>query len=200
MFLLSLDLVPTYLPSILDDCIIGRSSSFHFYSCEDSRRTSPSLENFDSQFQWMALRKYDRKYSKFSQTKQNLRGSMLNRIRVHATMYGQAKVSQVLKKNHQISHSYEGLGRCCLDNDPSNSSQTALPWMSYADDSYRFKLLLTPQMAVAVSDGGGFSDGGGGGGFEPLTATIRGLDRRILVFLFAPQRRTIVEKVPISLH
>ena len=61
-----------------------------------------SLENLDSQFQWMAFRNMIESIPNFNQAE--LESVILwNRILVYATMYGQAKkVSQVLK-NHQIS-------------------------------------------------------------------------------------------------
>ena len=69
-----------------------------------------SLENLDSQFQWMAFRNMIESIPNFNQAE--LESVVLwNRILVYATLYGQAKkVSQVLQ-SHQISVPYAQLLR-----------------------------------------------------------------------------------------
>ena len=124
-----------------------------------------SLENLDSQFQWMAFRNMIESIPNFNQAE--LESVVLwNRILVYATMYGQAKkVSQVLK-NHQISLPYEDWDAVVWITTSSNSFLDGSTLMSYADDSYSVSSFSTNSSDGSGGfDGGGFSDGGGGGGF-----------------------------------
>lgn len=124
-----------------------------------------SLENLDSQFQWMAFRNMIESIPNFNQAE--LESVILwNRILVYATMYGQAKkVSQVLK-NHQISLPYENWDAVVWITTSSNSFLDGSILMSYADDSYSVSSFSTNSSDGSGGfDGGGFSDGGGGGGF-----------------------------------
>ena len=124
-----------------------------------------SLENLDSQFQWMAFRNMIESIPNFNQAE--LESVVLwNRILVYATMYGQAKkVSQVLK-NHQISLPYENWDTVVWLTTSSNSFLDGSTLMSYADDSYSVSSFSTNSSDGSGGfDGGGFSDGGGGGGF-----------------------------------
>ena len=124
-----------------------------------------SLENLDSQFQWMAFRNMIESIPNFNQAE--LESVILwNRILVYATMYGQAKkVSQVLK-NHQISLPYENWDAVVWITTSSNSFLDGSTLMSYADDSYSVSSFSTNSSDGSGGfDGGGFSDGGGGGGF-----------------------------------
>ena len=124
-----------------------------------------SLENLDSQFQWMAFRNMIESIPNFNQAE--LESVILwNRILVYATMYGQAKkVSQVLK-NHQISLPYENWDTVVWLTTSSNSFLDGSTLMSYADDSYSVSSFSTNSSDGSGGfDGGGFSDGGGGGGF-----------------------------------
>ena len=124
-----------------------------------------SLENLDSQFQWMAFRNMIESIPNFNQAE--LESVILwNRILVYATMYGQAKkVSQVLK-NHQISLPYENWDAVVWLTTSSNSFLDGSTLMSYADDSYSVSSFSTNSSDGSGGfDGGGFSDGGGGGGF-----------------------------------
>ena len=124
-----------------------------------------SLENLDSQFQWMAFRNMIESIPNFNQAE--LESVVLwNRILVYATMYGQAKkVSQVLK-NHQISLPYENWDAVVWITTSSNSFLDGSTLMSYADDSYSVSSFSTNSSDGSGGfDGGGFSDGGGGGGF-----------------------------------
>lgn len=124
-----------------------------------------SLENLDSQFQWMAFRNMIESIPNFNQAE--LESVILwNRILVYATMYGQAKkVSQVLK-NHQISLPYEDWDAVVWITTSSNSFLDGSTLMSYADDSYSVSSFSTNSSDGSGGfDGGGFSDGGGGGGF-----------------------------------
>ena len=124
-----------------------------------------SLENLDSQFQWMAFRNMIESIPNFNQAE--LESVILwNRILVYATMYGQAKkVSQVLK-NHQISLPYENWDAVVWITTSSNSFLDGSTLMSYADDSYSVSSFSTNSSdGCGGFDGGGFSDGGGGGGF-----------------------------------
>ena len=124
-----------------------------------------SLENLDSQFEWMAFRNMIESIPNFNQAE--LESVILwNRILVYATMYGQAKkVSQVLK-NHQISLPYENWDTVVWLTTSSNSFLDGSTLMSYADDSYSVSSFSTNSSDGSGGfDGGGFSDGGGGGGF-----------------------------------
>ena len=124
-----------------------------------------SLENLDSQFQWMAFRNMIESIPNFNQAE--LESVILwNRILVYATMYGQAKkVSQVLQ-NHQISLPYENWDAVVWITTSSNSFLDGSTLMSYADDSYSVSSFSTNSSDGSGGfDGGGFSDGGGGGGF-----------------------------------
>ena len=124
-----------------------------------------SLENLDTQFQWMAFRNMIESIPNFNQAE--LESVVLwNRILVYATMYGQAKkVSQVLK-NHQISLPYENWDAVVWITTSSNSFLDGSTLMSYADDSYSVSSFSTSSSDGSGGfDGGGFSDGGGGGGF-----------------------------------
>ena len=124
-----------------------------------------SLENLDSQFEWMAFRNMIESIPNFNQAE--LESVVLwNRILVYATMYGQAKkVSQVLK-NHQISLPYEDWDAVVWITTSSNSFLDGSTLMSYADDSYSVSSFSTNSSDGSGGfDGGGFSDGGGGGGF-----------------------------------
>ena len=124
-----------------------------------------SLENLDSQFQWMAFRNMIESIPNFNQAE--LESVVLwNRILVYATMYGQAKkVSQVLK-NQQISLPYEDWDAVVWITTSSNSFLDGSTLMSYADDSYSVSSFSTNSSDGSGGfDGGGFSDGGGGGGF-----------------------------------
>ena len=124
-----------------------------------------SLENLDSQFQWMAFRNMIESIPNFNQAE--LESVILwNRILVYATMYGQAKkVSQVLK-NHQISLPYEDWDAVVWITTSSNPFLDGSTLMSYADDSYSVSSFSTNSSDGSGGfDGGGFSDGGGGGGF-----------------------------------
>ena len=124
-----------------------------------------SLENLDSQFEWMAFRNMIESIPNFNQAE--LESVVLwNRILVYATMYGQAKkVSQVLK-NHQISLPYENWDNVVWLTTSSNSFLDGSTLMSYADDSYSVSSFSTNSSDGSGGfDGGGFSDGGGGGGF-----------------------------------
>ena len=124
-----------------------------------------SLENLDSQFQWMAFRNMIESIPNFNQAE--LESVVLwNRILVYATMYGQAKkVSQVLQ-NHQISLPYENWDTVVWLTTSSNSFLDGSTLISYADDSYSVSSFSTNSSDGSGGfDGGGFSDGGGGGGF-----------------------------------
>ena len=123
-----------------------------------------SLENLDSQFQWMAFRNMIESIPNFNQAE--LESVVLwNRILVYATMYGQAKkVSQVLK-NHQISLPYEDWDAVVWLTTSPNTFLDGSTLMSYADDSYSVSSFSTNSSDGSGGfDGGGFSDGGGGGG------------------------------------
>ena len=124
-----------------------------------------SLENLDSQFQWIAFRNMIESIPNFNQAE--LESIVLwNRILVYATMYGQAKkVSQVLQ-NYQIPLPYEDWDALVWLTSSPNSFLDGSTLMSYAADSYsvsNFSIISSD--GSGGFDGGGFSDGGGGGGF-----------------------------------
>ena len=124
-----------------------------------------SLENLDSQFEWMAFRNMIESIPNFNQAE--LESVVLwNRILVYATMYGQAKkVSQVLQ-NHQISVPYEDWDTVLWLTSSPNTYLDGSTLMSYADDSYSVSSFsINSSDGSGGFDGGGFSDGGGGGGF-----------------------------------
>ena len=124
-----------------------------------------SLENLDSQFQWMAFRNMIESIPNFNQAE--LESVILwNRILVYATMYGQAKkVSQVLQ-NHQISLPYEDWDTVLWLTTSPNTFLDGSTLMNYADDSYSVSSFsINSSDGSGGFDGGGFSDGGGGGGF-----------------------------------
>ena len=124
-----------------------------------------SLENLDSQFQWIAFRNMIESIPNFNQAE--LESIVLwNRILVYATMYGQAKkVSQVLQ-NYQISLPYENWDTVVWLTTSSNSFLDGSTLMSYAADSYSVSnFSINSSDGSGGFDGGGFSDGGGGGGF-----------------------------------
>ena len=124
-----------------------------------------SLENLDSQFQWMAFRNMIESIPNFNQAE--LESVILwNRILVYATMYGQAKkVSQVLQ-NHQISVPYEDWDTVLWLTSSPNTFLDGSTLMSYAADSYSVSSFsINSSDGSGGFDGGGFSDGGGGGGF-----------------------------------
>ena len=124
-----------------------------------------SLENLDSQFQWMAFRNMIESIPNFNQAE--LESVVLwNRILVYATMYGQAKkVSQVLQ-NHQIPLPYEDWDALVWLTSSPNSFLDGSTLMSYAADSYSVSnFSINSSDGSGGFDGGGFSDGGGGGGF-----------------------------------
>ena len=124
-----------------------------------------SLENLDSQFQWMAFRNMIESIPNFNQAE--LESVVLwNRILVYATMYGQAKkVSQVLQ-NHQIPLPYEDWDALVWLTSSPNSFLDGSTLMSYAADSYSVSnFTINSSDGSGGFDGGGFSDGGGGGGF-----------------------------------
>ena len=124
-----------------------------------------SLENLDSQFQWMAFRNMIESIPNFNQAE--LESVILwNRILVYATLYGQAKkVSQVLK-NHQISLPYEDWDTVLWLTTSPNTFLDGSTLMNYADDSYSVSSFsINSSDGSGGFDGGGFSDGGGGGGF-----------------------------------
>ena len=112
-----------------------------------------SLENLDSQFEWMAFRNMIESIPNFNQAE--LESVVLwNRILVYATMYGQAKkVSQVLQ-NHQISVPYEDWDTVLWLTSSPNTYLDGSTLMSYADDSYSVS-------SFSINS----SDGSGGGGF-----------------------------------
>ena len=124
-----------------------------------------SLENLDSQFQWMAFRNMIESIPNFNQAE--LESVILwNRILVYATMYGQAKkVSQVLQ-NHQIPLPYEDWDTVLWLTTSPNTFLDGSTLMNYADDSYSVSSFsINSSDGSGGFDGGGFSDGGGGGGF-----------------------------------
>ena len=124
-----------------------------------------SLENLDSQFQWMAFRNMIESIPNFNQAE--LESVVLwNRILVYATLYGQAKkVTQVLQ-NHQISLPYEDWDTVLWLTSSPNTYLDGSTLMSYADDSYSVSSFsINSSDGSGGFDGGGFSDGGGGGGF-----------------------------------
>jgi len=124
-----------------------------------------SLENFDSQFQWMAFRNMIESIPNFNQAE--LESVVLwNRILVYATLYGQAKkVSQVLQ-NHQISLPYEDWDALVWLTSSSNTFLDGSTLMGYADNSYSVSnFSINSSDGSGGFDGGGFSGGGGGGGF-----------------------------------
>ena len=124
-----------------------------------------SLENFDSQFQWMAFRNMIESIPNFNQAE--LESVVLwNRILVYATLYGQAKkVSQVLQ-NHQISLPYEDWDALVWLTSSSNTFLDGSTLMGYADNSYSVSnFSINSSDGNGGFDGGGFSGGGGGGGF-----------------------------------
>lgn len=124
-----------------------------------------SLENLDSQFEWMAFRNMIESIPNFNQSE--LESVVLwNRILVYATLYGQAKkVSQVLQ-NHQISLPYEDWDTVFWLTSSQNTYLDGSTLMSYADDSYSVSSFsINSSDGSGGFDGGGFSDGGGGGGF-----------------------------------
>lgn len=124
-----------------------------------------SLENLDSQFEWMAFRNMIESIPNFNQAE--LESVVLwNRILVYATLYGQAKkVSQVLQ-NHQISLPYENWDTVLWLTTSPTSYLDGSTLMSYADDSYSVSSFsINSSNGSGGFDGGGFSGGGGGGGF-----------------------------------
>ena len=124
-----------------------------------------SLENLDSQFEWMAFRNMIESIPNFNQSE--LESVVLwNRILVYATLYGQAKkVSQVLQ-NHQISLPYEDWDTVFWLTSSQNTYLDGSTLMSYADDSYSVSSFsINSSDGSGGFDGGEFSDGGGGGGF-----------------------------------
>ena len=124
-----------------------------------------SLENLDSQFEWMAFRNMIESIPNFNQAE--FESVVLwNRILVYATLYGQAKkVSQVLQ-NHQISLPYEDWDTVLWLTSSPNTYLDGSTLMSYADDSYSVSSFsINSSDGSGGFDGGGFSDGGGGGGF-----------------------------------
>ena len=124
-----------------------------------------SLENLDSQFQWMAFRNMIESIPNFNQAE--LESVVLwNRILVYATLYGQAKkVSQVLQ-NHQISLPYEDWDALVWLTSSSNTFLDGSTLMGYADNSYSVaNFSINSSDGSGGFDGGGFSGGGGGGGF-----------------------------------
>ena len=124
-----------------------------------------SLENLDSQFEWMAFRNMIESIPNFNQAE--LESVVLwNRILVYATLYGQAKkVSQVLQ-SHQISVPYEDWDTVLWLTSSPNTYLDGSTLMSYADDSYSVSSFsINSSDGSGGFDGGGFSDGGGGGGF-----------------------------------
>ena len=124
-----------------------------------------SLENLDSQFQWMAFRNMIESIPNFNQAE--LESVVLwNRILVYATLYGQAKkVSQVLQ-NHQISLPYEDGDALVWLTSSSNTFLDGSTLMAYADNSYSVSnFSINSSDGSGGFDGGGFSGGGGGGGF-----------------------------------
>ena len=124
-----------------------------------------SLENLDSQFQWMAFRNMIESIPNFNQAE--LESVVLwNRILVYATLYGQAKkVSQVLQ-NHQISLPYEDWDALVWLTSSSNTFLDGSTLMGYADNSYSVSNFSINSLDGSGGfDGGGFSGGGGGGGF-----------------------------------
>ena len=124
-----------------------------------------SLENLDSQFQWMAFRNMIESIPNFNQAE--LESVVLwNRILVYATLYGQAKkVSQVLQ-NHQISLPYEDWDALVWLTSSSNTFLDGSTLMGYADNSYSVSnFSINSSDGSGGFDGGGFSGGGGGGGF-----------------------------------
>ena len=124
-----------------------------------------SLENLDSQFEWMAFRNMIESIPNFNQAE--LESVVLwNRILVYATLYGQAKkVSQVLQ-NHQISLPYENWDTVLWLTTSPTSYLDGSTLMSYADDSYSVSSFsINSSDGSGGFDGGGFSGGGGGGGF-----------------------------------
>ena len=124
-----------------------------------------SLENLDSQFQWMAFRNMIESIPNFNQAE--LESVVLwNRILVYATLYGQAKkVSQVLQ-NHQISLPYEDWDALVWLTSSSNTFLDGSTLMAYADNSYSVSnFSINSSDGSGGFDGGGFSGGGGGGGF-----------------------------------
>ena len=124
-----------------------------------------SLENLDSQFEWMAFRNMIESIPNFNQAE--LESVVLwNRILVYATLYGQAKkVSQVLQ-SHQISVPYEDWDTVLWLTSSPNTYLDGSTLMSYAADSYSVSSFsINSSDGSGGFDGGGFSDGGGGGGF-----------------------------------
>lgn len=124
-----------------------------------------SLENLDSQFQWMAFRNMIESIPNFNQAE--LESVVLwNRILVYATLYGQAKkVSQVLQ-NHQISLPYEDWDALVWLTSSSNTFLDGSTLMGYVDNSYSVSnFSINSSDGNGGFDGGGFSGGGGGGGF-----------------------------------
>ena len=124
-----------------------------------------SLENLDSQFQWMAFRNMIESIPNFNQAE--LESVILwNRILVYATLYGQAKkVSQVLQ-NHQISLPYEDWDAVVWITTSSNPFLDGSTLMSNADDSYSVSSFSTNSSDGSGGfDGGGFSDVKKNGGF-----------------------------------
>jgi len=124
-----------------------------------------SLENLDSQFQWMAFRNMIESIPNFNQAE--LESVVLwNRILVYATLYGQSKkVSQVLQ-NHQISLPYEDWDTLVWLTSSSNTFLDGSTLMGYVDNSYSVSnFSINSSDGNGGFDGGGFSGGGGGGGF-----------------------------------
>ena len=124
-----------------------------------------SLENLDSQFQWMAFRNMIESIPNFNQAE--LESVVLwNRILVYATLYGQAKkVSQVLQ-NHQISLPYEDWDTLVWLTSSSNTFLDGSTLMGYVDNSYSVSnFSINSSDGNGGFDGGGFSGGSGGGGF-----------------------------------
>ena len=124
-----------------------------------------SLENLDSQFQWMAFRNMIESIPNFNQAE--LESVVLwNRILVYATLYGQAKkVSQVLQ-NHQISLPYEDWDALVWLTSSSNTFLDGSTLMGYVDNSYSVSnFSINSSDGNGGFDGGGFSGGSGGGGF-----------------------------------
>ena len=124
-----------------------------------------SLENLDSQFQWMAFRNMIESIPNFNQAE--LESVVLwNRILVYATLYGQAKkVSQVLQ-NHQISLPYEDWDALVWLTSSSNTFLDGSTLIGYVDNSYSVSnFSINSSDGSGGFDGGGFSGGGGGGGF-----------------------------------
>ena len=124
-----------------------------------------SLENLDSQFQWMAFRNMIESMPNFNQAE--LESVVLwNRILVYATLYGQAKkVSQVLQ-NQQIPLPYEDWDALVWLTSSSNTFLDGSTLMGYVDNSYSVSnFSINSSDGNGGFDGGGFSGGGGGGGF-----------------------------------